>query len=418
MKKTIKLFALVLLVIYFAGNTSVQAQQPADEETITLTGVVRNKENRKKLENVTVSLSGTNIGTVTNADGYFALKISRAAKIDELKVSHVGYLNTHLSLKTLPSLDNLTIWMIPAPNVLNEITVYANPRQIVTEAIDKIAVNYSSQKNLLTAFYRETVQKRRRYISLSEAVMSIYKTDYRDREVSSDRVQILRGRRLVSPRMSDTLAIKLMGGPTLSIYVDVVKNANTLLDLNEMEHYDFKMEDPVSLDNRLQYVVSFRPRVMLEYALFYGTMYIDYQNLAFTRVTFSLDMTDHVKAVSAILEHKPLGLRFRPQEASYLITYKQQDGVTYLNYIRNEMRFKCDWKKRLFSATYTVLSEMVVTDRQTDNIRPIPFRASFKEKQIFNELVDEYWEENFWKAYNILEPTESLEHAVERLMKR
>ncbi|MGM9796255.1 MAG: hypothetical protein ACI3ZY_01500, partial [Parabacteroides sp.] len=29
---------------------------------------------------------------------------------------------------------------------------------------------------------------------------------------------------------------------------------------------------------------------------------------------------------------------------------------------RNEVRFKCDWKRKLFSSNYTVVSEMVVTD--------------------------------------------------------
>lgn len=49
--------------------------------------------------------------------------------------------------------------MIPAPNLLSEIVVYGNnPRVIVGKAIKKIPVNYSGNDNMLTAFYRETVQ--------------------------------------------------------------------------------------------------------------------------------------------------------------------------------------------------------------------------------------------------------------------
>ena len=65
---------------------------------------------------------------------------------------------------------------------------------------------------------------------------------------------------------------------------------------------------------------------------FYGKLYIDFEKLAFTRAEFSLDMQNRVKAVEAILHKKPLGLRFRPQEVSYLVTYKEQNGKTYLNY--------------------------------------------------------------------------------------
>lgn len=240
-------------------------------------------------------------------------------------------------------------------------------------------MNYSVDKNLLTAFYRETVQKRRRYISVSEAVIDVSKTAYSDREPSNDRVQLQKGRRLLSPKTSDTLAVKVVGGPNLSIYLDIVKNGDALLSMENLNYYDFHIEEPVNLDNRMQYVVSFRPRVSLMYALFYGKLYIDFEKLAFTRAEFSLDMQNRVKAVEAILHKKPLGLRFRPQEVSYLVTYKEQNGKTYLNYIRNEIRFKCDWKKRLFSSSYTVFSEMVVTDRKSD-FAAIPSKKAFKEK--------------------------------------
>lgn len=100
------------------------------------------------------------------------------------------------------------------------------------------------------------------------------------------------------------------------------------------------------------------------------------------------------------------------------MTYKQQNGRTYLNYIRNEIRFKCDWKKRLFSSSYTVFSEMVVTDRKDGNFEAISGKKAFREKQIFYDMVDEYWDEDFWKSYNIIEPTESLEHAVSKLKKQ
>lgn len=71
-------------------------------------------------------------------------------------------------------------------------------------------------------------------------------------------------------------------------------------------------------------------------------------------------------------------------------------------------------EKRLFSSGYTVFSEMVVTDRKND-FATIPNKKAFKEKQVFYDMVDVYWNEDFWKAYNIIEPTESLEHAVSKL---
>lgn len=58
--------------------------------------------------------------------------------------------------------------MLPAPNLLSEIVIFGNnARALVEEAIKKIPVNYSPDRSLLTAFYRETVQK--------DAVTSVYR---------------------------------------------------------------------------------------------------------------------------------------------------------------------------------------------------------------------------------------------------
>ena len=80
----------------------------------------------------------------------------------------------------------------------------------------------------------------------------------------------------------------------------------------------------------MQYVINFRPKVILMYALLYGKLYIDRERLSFTRIEMSLDMQNKSKATTAILYKKPLGLRFKPQELSYLVTYKDVDGKTYL----------------------------------------------------------------------------------------
>ncbi|WP_320935728.1 carboxypeptidase-like regulatory domain-containing protein [Bacteroides nordii] len=418
MKKLVGVIMGWLMFFLLLDIAPLQAREEVDGY-FTVTGVVRNKDDRKKLENVNVSVPGTNIGTVTNSDGLFSLKIKDAEIVRGLEVSHIGYLNTQISLKENKDLSTLTVWMIPAPNLLSEIVIFGNnARGIVEEAIRKIPVNYSPNENMLTTFYRETVQKRRRYISVSEAVIDVYKTAYNDRVPVKDKVQLQKGRRLLSQKNSDTLAVKVVGGPSLAIYLDVVKNQDALLNMGDLDYYEFHIEEPVNFDNRMQYVISFRPKVNLMYALFYGKLYIDFEKLAFTRAEFSLDMKNKTKAVEAILHKKPLGLQFKPQEVSYLVTYKEQNGKTYLNYIWNTIRFKCDWKKRLFSSGYTVYSEMVVTDRQEDNFTAISNKTAFKEKQVFYDLVDEYWNEDFWKEYNIIEPTESLEHAVNKLKKQ
>ena len=398
MKKSVILWVGWLLAFLWIGNADIWAQDAGDYYTIV--GMVKDKQNRKTLENVNVSVQGSNIGTVTNAEGEFALKVKKEEVPRELEISHIGYINSHVSLDK-HNASKLTVWMIPHTNQLNEVVVYANnPRTIIEKAMEKIPVNYSANRNMLTCFYRETVQKGRRYISVSEAVLDVSKTAYTNRTTDDDKLQVLKGRRLLSQKASDTLAVKVMGGPNISVVLDIVKNKEALLELEELNNYEFWMSESAP------------------YALFHGKLYVDCDNLSFTCVEMDLDMQNKSKAIAAILHQKPLGLRFKPQELSFLITYKTIDGRTYLNYIRNDIRFKCDWKRRLFSTNYAVTSEMVVTDRRENPSEMISRNKVFASNQIFYDKVGNYWSEDFWGNYNIIEPTESLEHAVDKLKKQ
>jgi hypothetical protein len=408
------LLALVMLPNVF----TLQAQDGEDDEPyITVSGVVKDGKSRKRLEYANISVPGSNIGTVTNADGEFSVKIKTSLAARVVEVSHIGYLNEIIPLRGV-DIPDCSVMMTPNENLLDEVIVRARePRYIVEEAISRIAVNYSPEAGLLTGFYRETAQKGRRYINISEAVIDIYKTAY-NQNADRDRVQIFKGRSLLSQKKSDTLIVKLLGGPNLSIYVDIVKNPEILLDRETLPYYAFRMEESIMIDSRPQYVISFQPQAILPYALYYGKLFIDKERLSFTRAEFNLNMDDRNKATEAILKKKPYGLIFRPLEVSFLVTYRERESLTYLSYIRNEVRFRCDWKRKLFATNYTILSEMVVTDSKADPAAGIPYRLSFKPNQSLSDKVSDFMDEDFWGAYNIIEPTESLESAVNRLKKQ
>ena len=70
-------FWIAVIGLAAEGQVMAQAHEEAAKREITVTGTVRDRETRKKMENVTVVVTGTTIGTVTNAEGYFALKIPR-----------------------------------------------------------------------------------------------------------------------------------------------------------------------------------------------------------------------------------------------------------------------------------------------------------------------------------------------------
>jgi hypothetical protein len=60
---------------------------------------------------------------------------------------------------------------------------------------------------------------------------------------------------------------------------------------------------------------------------------------------------------------------------------------------------------------------MVVTECKDGAISNIPRKESFNKNESLSDKVMNFYDDNFWGAYNIIPPTESLESAVNKLKK-
>ena len=405
MKKTRSIFLLFILTLMASS---------ARGQLTVVSGTVMDSDSRTPIAGAAVTMGSSAV--VTNDDGFFTLKTSGV--VDEIIVSHLGYTSQHLGVTTF-SEQPLLVMLKPAAIQLQEVVVVSgDARELVLAAIDRIPDNYSRTSELLRCFYREMVMKRQSYISVSEGVVDVYKTDYR-RGILHDRTAIRKGRRLMSARPSDTLSVKVMGGPTMALQLDIAKNPEFLLNADELDLYELRMEIPTTIADRRQYVVSLKPRADAEYALFFGRLYIDEETLAFTRAELELDQSDRVKATRAILVKKPVGLRFRPKEMSFIMDYRTSaDGITRLSYLRSTIRFNCDWRRRLFATSFSAFCELAVTDTPIYDGHPIRGRDSFDQRDAFYDKVDFFYDPAFWEDYNIIEPTVTLDKAIDKLLKR
>ena len=394
-----------MLFILMLAPLAVSAQQ------VVVSGIVKDDKTGDILKQVSVSAG--RVSVVTNEDGVFVLKLDQ--KPETITVSHIGYKSRKVALEEGKT-ENLKIRLVPTTIQLREIVVRTNnPRELVDIAIKKIPDNYSRVPELLQTFYRETAMKRKHYIYVAEGVEDMYKTPY-TRSVNRDRVSIVKGRRLLSQKQGDTLGIKVLGGPVLPVQLDVVKNQEMLLNPEDLDAYDFAMGVPEYINDRMQYVVKITPRMAKEYALYNGTLYIDCERLAFTRIELELDMSDKDKATRTMLVKKPFGVRFKPRELSCVVDYRYEDGVTRISYLKNIFRFNCDWKKRLFSTSFTATCEMVVTDSQSKDVQPIASRNSFDSRDAYYDKVEYFMDPEYWSQYNIIEPSESLDKAIKKLV--
>ncbi len=407
---------ILLLGLFLIASVSAPAQQRG--EFFTVGGTVRDASSGRHLPNVSVVVPGSRVGTVTNADGTFSIKIRHDLGAGELEFSHLGYRLRRIALDGADRAD-VEVSLTPDAITLPGVTVVnEEARRLVERAIERIESNYSDRASLLTGFYRETIQKRSSYVDIAEAVVEIYRRPYSDR-IRNDRLRLVKGRRLASPRPNDTLAVKLQGGPNFYLMCDIVANRQLLFEAKELDNYLFRLEEPAVIDDRPHYTVSFEPAVIFdEYALFVGRLYIDRETLTISRAEYGLDMSNRAKVSSMILRRKPASLRFNPGEVSYVLTYRQREGRSYLYYIGTRIRFRCDWRRRLLATNYTVSSETVITDGREADVAPIPSRESFRGDQSLADRVGDFHGDEFWEDYNIIAPTESLEAAVDRLKRR
>ena len=409
MKRNLILMTILLCSLTLAAQT---------DAVWTFSSKVVDARTRKAMPHV--SVTDRTVGTVTNEEGEFTLKLK--AEPEAVTFSCLGYKSRRLTAEECRALEaeGKPVQMQASSVVLSEIVVKGieNPRDLVEQAISKIDTNYPQESNLLRGFYRETTQKRSRFISVAEGVVDVYKTPY-FRMDWRDGVAILKGRRLLSQRRADTLAVKLQGGPVLPVTLDVVKDREILLNSKELDNYSFSYRGAQRIGDRMQYVVEIHPMLIVDYPLYEGSLYIDQETLAFTRIDLQLDMRNPDKATQSILRKKPLGLRFTPRELTVTIDYKTDGGVTRMNYIRNVIRFRCDWKRKLFKSNFTVVSEMVVTDRREgEGVKPIKVRDNFNRRDNFYDKVIFFDDPHFWGDENIIEPTEDLLKGIEKIKQK
>ena len=401
----------LILIAFLLCSTALFAQVDTVRLGYSVHGTVVDAATGRAMESVHVSVPDRHYATVTNADGGFTIKSDRP--VTEVVFSYVGYRTQTLR----PTGQPLRVRMLSESLTLEEASIISgDPYEIVQAALYNIRDNYSQEPELLECFYRETVRKRNRYIYVSEAVARMYKTGY-DGTVYRDRTALEKSRVLLSQRRADTLSVKVQGGPTQAMTFDVVKNFDILFDKDEMALYEFEMGMPTYINDRLQFVIRFRPGGRdVEWALYNGTLYIDRELLSFTRIEMSLDMSDSNKASRMMLIRKPVSLRFSPRELSVVINYRLQNGKSRLSYFRSTMRFNCDWKKKLFATSYAAVNELVVTDVREPAVQ-IPRAETFRTIDILSDKAAEFLDPDYWKDYNIIEPTESLENAIGRLRK-
>lgn len=389
----------------------------------TLYGHVSDIATSEDLFFASVNLSGTSISNVSNSDGHFSLKIPDSTPQDaEVLVSHLGYKTGAVKVSEFggsTSVAPLEIRLTPEAIRLDPATVRSIDAAILfRSAFYKIRDNYPTSRTGMTAFYREMIRKgTAKYLVLNEAVIDIDKAAYTG--FSPDRVGIYKGRGSTNYDTSDTLFVKLQGGITTALDLDQVRNPFAGVGLDEaMDVYDFSMDGVATYDGHSFYCVDFKPKPGVEDILMKGKVYIEVESLAVGRVEMAMDLAGREEEAARIFVVKrPQNTRFYANKAEYVVSYKCFDGLWYYDYCRADLNFTTRRRSSLFRNSFSVTEEMAVTDHKDGGIAIEP-SSRVKFKDILSDKVSDFADENFWEDYNIIEPDQSIDAIIKRIVRK
>ncbi len=414
--KSIKYAVLEKQIVLYRPEEPKSDIQMTDEELpnrqIIVSGKIIDQNSGKPVPFANICLVGQSLGSVSNMNGEFIIKIPGYMQNDSLGISCIGY---RTFIEPLEEIRNQRIFKLQTEYVpIQEVIIRkTEPLYLLKTAIRKIPDNYNIKPSILTSFYRETIEHGNRYLSITESVLQTYKSGY-SRNHESDLIKVLKGRKSQNLDSKDSLLIKLKAGLNTTLMLDLIKNPADFLQEDFFEYYDYQLADIISDNNRETYVIHFRQKENIVEPLYFGKIYIDVKNLAIKNIEFSLEKNGISKTGDRFVIKKPRWLIVKPVEANYRVSYREFGQKYYLNLIRCETGFKIRQRRQLFSSLYDSKIEMVVTDIDTSDVVKFRHREAAKPETIFTDLLNEK-PEVFWENYNYIKPEEPLEEAMDKI---
>jgi len=405
------LFIIIFLII----QPVVVAQVEESMDYKEYKGLVIDGKTKKPLEYASISVSNSNISTISNLDGVFLIKVPTSMKNEKVVITYMGFQNKTVPLSSFGA-DELKISMQESFEKLPDVNlVEANAVSVLRKVIERKKENSYLEPIIAKSFYRESIKKRRTYASLSEAVVDVYK---QQRGAQGDYVTLDKSRKSTDYRKIDTLVIKLQGGPYNNLSMDMIRNKDLFFSPDMFDIYKFNFDKMINLDNRNLYVIDFVQRPSIVEPFYKGKLYIDTESFALVKAVFSLNLNNLDTAKKFFVKKKPQNADVTPMETKYIIDYKEINGKWHFSYSRIELSFKINWDKKLFNSIYHIAIEMATTDwKDNDQKITIKNRDRMRRNVILTDQTSGFTDPEFWGELNVIEPDKSIDNAVKKIQR-
>lgn len=464
-------------IVFFIFITKLSFSQ----EKISIEAIIVDLSDKSQvLPFANVIIENTSIGTISNIDGVFELTVSAKYAESNVVFSFMGYKNKVVPLSLFKD-PKQKIYLEPASTSLSEIVIQGKNKyqEFVSEAIQKIADNYSEEDVYLDAYYRELTQIDGHYTKFTDASTTLYYTSYLDEfdpsvarasymrfdrrdskkqstpfpepinyigapgdQVKinalrkSDNLQQYRteeaAKKITSINLKDLQWVensKIGGGPLRLTGADKIKRKLDFFHPKKHKDYRFKLVKKSSYDNRSVYIISFKPKdTSLCKAIYEGVLTMDQESKAIIAYKYypnfhckrksQQQFGTHLKTPDSIQQAKKIAFIKRTTTLTDFetkVTYSFFNNKWHLKNIKNTNYYQN--KGDFFDSYYAITnSELLVHNVRNENVTLIPAPELFE--TTFSNALSNYsrdYDADFWKNYNSLIPTDIVGKALEDL---
>ena len=167
-----KRYVFAIMLVLLTGNVT------AGNDVIEIKGTVSDKATGEKLPYVALQVMGTYVGTQSNADGHYVLKVANTRLSDTVVFSAMGYEKLHIAISDLRKQRHVKL----APHALDlkEVTVkdFASPQSLLDEVLRRIPQNYHSSPTVSTFFFRDWSMANDSLYLFYESLTDVYRAGY------------------------------------------------------------------------------------------------------------------------------------------------------------------------------------------------------------------------------------------------
>lgn len=465
--KNIQRIHFFTILIFFIGATSFAQSE--------LKGKVADFLNYEPIESASVYIKNTTIGSITNADGNFVLKVPEKHLSDTLVISSIGYKSFNVVIVDFE--NGSDIFLEEDVASLDEVVIVADPRPktgngIVQKAIEKLPSNLPEEPYLQKGFLRHKERNKKEYKWLIESAITLYDSSYAAGARNNLKLNVDETRKSYDLRDIDSLFtysayLKSIGSKAGKINkssvktsalieaikwndsrvnglenlfkgkLNLVRNSNAmdaLFGKNVLEKHQFHL-DTILVDNgRKLYKIKISkgddfvglntPGIFNEGFEPKGWIYIYYDNYAIKKVEYEL------VAGSDVQKRRSKSLYDTQEIHKLIMTYREYDGKMYQNYIYYETPKLVNIGDRSSDRVKTESEPGFDKGEQYYyTIQEILFNDIIQDPEVINqELRENDWSADiflskpynasFWENYNVLLESKEEEKLIQDLSKR